>query len=98
LDVPEWQELAWDQLGWRKMKSTEIRTQLVLQVQDRSTTGPIDQNLPSFNKPRFIASVLQEEPVLAGRTRGSMGAARLGCFCHFLCPSVQLNFVVAAGL
>jgi hypothetical protein len=32
----EWQELAGDRLGWRKMlKSTKIRTQLVLQVQDR---------------------------------------------------------------
>jgi hypothetical protein len=37
LDVPEWQqELAGDRLGWRKrLKSTKIRTQLVLQVQDR---------------------------------------------------------------
>jgi hypothetical protein len=36
LDVPEWQELAGDRLGWRKMlKSIKIRTQLVLQVQDR---------------------------------------------------------------
>jgi hypothetical protein len=31
LDVPEWQELAGDRLGWRKMlKSIKIRTQLVL--------------------------------------------------------------------
>jgi hypothetical protein len=36
LDVPGWQELAGDRLGWRKMlKSIKIRTQLVLQVQDR---------------------------------------------------------------
>jgi hypothetical protein len=36
LDVPEWQELAGDRLGWRKMlKSIKTRTQLVLQVQDR---------------------------------------------------------------
>ena len=34
LDVPEWQELAGDRLGWRKMlKSIKIRTWLVLQVQ-----------------------------------------------------------------
>jgi hypothetical protein len=27
LDVPEWQELVWDRLGWRKMlKSIEIWT------------------------------------------------------------------------
>jgi hypothetical protein len=32
-DVPEWQELAGDRLGWRKMlKSIKIRTQLVLLV------------------------------------------------------------------
>jgi hypothetical protein len=31
LDVPEWQELAGNRLGWRNMlKSTKIRTQLVL--------------------------------------------------------------------
>jgi hypothetical protein len=36
LDVLEWQELAGDRLGWRKvLKSIKIRTQLVLQVQDR---------------------------------------------------------------
>jgi hypothetical protein len=36
LDVPEWQELAGDRLGWRKvLKSIKIRTYLVLQVQDR---------------------------------------------------------------
>jgi hypothetical protein len=36
LDVPEWQELAGDRLGWGKMlKSIKIRTQLVLQVQGR---------------------------------------------------------------
>jgi hypothetical protein len=36
LDVPEWQELAGDRLGWREvLKSIKLRTALVLQVQDR---------------------------------------------------------------
>jgi hypothetical protein len=36
LDEPEWQELAGDRLGWRKtLKTIKIRTELVLQVQDR---------------------------------------------------------------
>ena len=50
LDVPEWQELAGDRLGWREMlKSTNTRTQHVLQVQDRRW---IERKMPGADQPR----------------------------------------------